>query len=73
VTTTEPRMSKRPMPEAILLARRFHPYGAQGYRVVLAGGGLLLVGGSQAGAARSVTLLPDERSGAPDGERSSGG
>jgi hypothetical protein len=51
----------KPMPEAILLARRFQPYGAQGYRIVLAAGGSLLVGGVRGGAARSVTLLPAPR------------
>jgi hypothetical protein len=67
VTETEPRMIQRPkpMPEAILLARRFQPYGAQGYRIVVTGGGTLLVGGARGGAARSVTLLPALRSSGP--------
>ena len=62
-------MSQRSMPEAILLARRFQPYGAQGYRIVLGSGGTLLVGGARPGAARSVTLLPNGRWGAAGGDR----
>lgn len=58
------------MPEAVLLARRFQPYGAQGYRIVLRSGGILLVGGARPGSTRSVTLLPHEGFGAPGGERS---
>ena len=53
----------KPMPEALLLARRFQPYGAEGYRIRLAAGGTLLVGGGRGGAARSVTLLPAPRRG----------
>jgi hypothetical protein len=55
------------MPEAVLLARRFQPYGAQGYRIVLRSGGILVVGDARPGARRSVTLLPDRSFGAPRG------